>query len=84
MKNITVTVKDDLYRVARIRAAELGTSVTALVRTFLERELAAPSAFESLANEQEAVLDAIAAARQGYAASRRVTRDVVHDRHALR
>ena len=35
MKNITVTVDDETYRSARIRAAELDTSVSALVREYL-------------------------------------------------
>ena len=35
MKNITVTVPDDVYRTARIRAAERGTSVSALVGEYL-------------------------------------------------
>ena len=37
MKNITVSVDEDTYRQSRIRAAELDTSVSALVRGFLER-----------------------------------------------
>ena len=35
MKNITVTVPDDVYRNARIRAAERGTPVSALVGEYL-------------------------------------------------
>ena len=35
MKNITVSVDDATYRHARIRAAELDTSVSALVRDYL-------------------------------------------------
>ncbi len=35
MKNITLSVDDECYRFARIRAAELGTSVSALVRGYL-------------------------------------------------
>ena len=37
MRNITVSVDDDTYRRSRIRAAELDTSVSSLVRGFLER-----------------------------------------------
>ena len=37
MRNITVSVDDDTYQLARIRAAELGTSVSAVVRDFLTR-----------------------------------------------
>jgi plasmid stability protein len=35
MKNITVSVPDDVYRAARIRAAERGTSVSSLVAEHL-------------------------------------------------
>ena len=37
MKNITVSVDDDVHRRARIRAAERDTSVSAVVREFLNR-----------------------------------------------
>lgn len=37
MRNITVSVDEDTYRQSRIRAAELDTSVSALVRGFVER-----------------------------------------------
>jgi post-segregation antitoxin (ccd killing protein) len=35
MKNVTVTVDDDLYRRARVRAAEDGTTVSAVVKSAL-------------------------------------------------
>jgi hypothetical protein len=35
MKNITVAVPDDVYRAARIAAAEQGTSVSAVVARYL-------------------------------------------------
>ena len=35
MKNITVSVDDDLYRRARVRAAEEGTTVSAVVKGVL-------------------------------------------------
>lgn len=37
MRNITVPVDEETYRQSRIRAAELDTSVSTLVRGFLER-----------------------------------------------
>ena len=37
MRNITVAVDEETHRHARIRAAELDTSVSALVREFLRR-----------------------------------------------
>ena len=39
MKNITVSVDDQTHRLARIRAAELDTSVSALVRDVGARSL---------------------------------------------
>ncbi len=38
MKNITLKVDDATYQKARIRAAKAGTSVSAMVRDFLNRE----------------------------------------------
>jgi hypothetical protein len=35
MKNITISVDDDLYRQARIKAAEQSTSISALFKNFL-------------------------------------------------
>ena len=35
MKNITVSVDEETYRLSRVRAAERGTSVSALVRAYL-------------------------------------------------
>ena len=35
MKNITVSVDEETYRLSRDRAAQLGTSVSALVRGYL-------------------------------------------------
>jgi plasmid stability protein len=37
MANVTITLDDNLLRKARIRAAELGTSVNAVLREHLER-----------------------------------------------
>ena len=53
MRNITVSVDDDTYRRSRIRAAEMDTSVSALVRTFLRR-LVGDSGRESAATAPEA------------------------------
>ena len=44
MKNITLSVDEKTYRLARIRAAELDTSVSALVRDYLKHLAAEPNA----------------------------------------
>ncbi len=36
MKNVTIALDDDVHRQARIRAAELGTSLSALVKDYLK------------------------------------------------
>jgi len=40
MKNITLKIDDETYRKARLKAAENGTSVSAMVREILIRETA--------------------------------------------
>ena len=42
MKNITISVDDELYRQARIKAAERSESISSLFRTFLTRLTASP------------------------------------------
>ena len=42
MKNITVSIDEHTHRQARIRAAELGMSVSALVRNYLNRLVTEP------------------------------------------
>lgn len=43
MKNITVKIDDETYRKARILAAERETSVSAMVREFLDEMTSAPT-----------------------------------------
>ena len=42
MRNITVSVDEETHRHARIRAAELGTSLSALVRGYLQSLVGEP------------------------------------------
>ena len=56
MKNITVTLDDETYRKARIRAAELDTSVSAIVRKYLTQFAEGKSRFERLKKQEEALL----------------------------
>jgi hypothetical protein len=87
MKNITVSVDDETYRRSRIKAAEAGTSVSALVKSFLVglaygRTPAAE--FERLERQQGEVLARIRRENPDFSAAERLTRDTVHDRDALR
>jgi len=40
MKNITLKIDDETYRKARMRAASEGTSISAMVRDFLNQQVA--------------------------------------------
>jgi hypothetical protein len=76
MKNITVSVDDETYLRARIRAAELDTSVSALVKRFLAELNAGESDPERLRREERALRERIGAFR----AADRLSRDDTHER----
>lgn len=80
VKNITVSVPEDIYRRARIKAAELDTSVSALVRDCLEKLGSEDSDFERRRRLQDEVLATV----ESFRARDRLSRDDVHDRNALR
>ena len=84
MKNITVTVDDELYRRARVRAAELNTTVSALVREHLRRLAENEPAADRRRREQNEVIARIRREHPGFAAAERLSRAEVHARHALR
>jgi hypothetical protein len=76
VKNITVTVDDETYRRARIRAAELDTSVSALVKSFLAELAGRESEFERL----EKLEQTLRAQVKSFRAGGRLSRDEVHSR----
>ncbi|MGA9267678.1 MAG: hypothetical protein WBV79_14675 [Rhodomicrobium sp.] len=76
MKNITVTLDDETYRKARIRAAELDTSVSAIVRKYLTEFAGGESRFERLKKQE----DAVRARIEKFTAEDRLSRDELHDR----
>jgi plasmid stability protein len=80
VKNVTVSLPDDVYRRARIRAAEQDTSLSALVRDILLGIGAPESDFERRLALEERVLGSVGRFRAG----RRLGRDEIHDRDALR
>lgn len=79
MRNLTVSVPDEVYRRARIRAAEQGRSVSALVAEFLADLDDIGDEFERLLAQQAEVLAEIDAFRAGD----RLGRGELHER-ALR
>lgn len=84
MRNITVSVDDEVYHRARMRASELRTSVSALVRKRLQELAGETTEFERLSERERDVIARLRSRRNGFSATRRLSRDEVHDRHALR
>jgi plasmid stability protein len=80
VRNITVTVPDEVYRKARIKAAERDSSVSALVREFLMGLANEEDDFARRRRLQDEVLDSIDRFRAGD----RLTRNAVHDRDEVR
>lgn len=94
MRRITVSVDDETYECARSYATEHGTSVTALVRDFLER-LAQWQGPEGHGKKAETkrdrrkrmlreVLEDIRATRPRSSASENLPREALYDREASR
>ena len=95
MKNITVSIDEHTHRQARVRAAELGTSVSALVRTYLNRLVAEPLEEKVTEEESETPLERrrrllrevfadFDARGIGIRMSENISRDELYDRDALR
>lgn len=87
MKNITVSLDETTYRKARIKAAEKSTSVSALVKDFLIRltdDGEGESEFERLQREEQELRAELWAAGLSLNPAHHLSRDELHDRHALR
>lgn len=95
MKKITVSIDEETHRRARIRAAELGTSLSALVRRYLGDLVSRPAAdAEADAQGEETpderrrrllreVLADLDAKGAGLIMSENLPRDALYDRDAL-
>ncbi len=92
MKKITVLLDDETHRLAKIKAAERGTSISALVRDHLNGLVREESrADDSIAWRSEKpektldeVIEAIFARGGGLDPRENLTRDELHDRNAFR
>ena len=92
-KNITVAVDEETYRLARVRAAELDTSVPALVRNYLRslkpKDDVISNKPRSRVSEQRKkrildTMDAICANHPGFEAADNLPRDELYDRASPR
>jgi plasmid stability protein len=80
VKNVTISLPDDVYRRARITAAERDTSLSALVRDLLMKLGDEEPNSEQRKRLQKEVLATVRRFRAGG----RLSRDQAHDRNALR
>ena len=78
MTNITASIDDDTYRRARVRAAEQDTSVSALVREFLQQVAAGESETESLKRQERMLREQV----KNFSGANRLSRDEIHGRSA--
>lgn len=76
MKNVTVSLDDATYRRARLRAAEMDKSLSALVREYLATLGSGETREEQLRREEQALREQV----RGFSAADRLTRDAVHER----
>ena len=76
MRNITVSVDDGTYKRARVAAAELDTSVSALVKRYLEQLASQETDIERRKRQEREMRSQIAA----FSAADRLSRDELHIR----
>ena len=92
MKKITVSLDDETHRLAKITAAQKGTSVSAMVRDYLNGLVREESRADgSIASESEKpektldeVIEAIFARGGGIDPRENLTREELYDRNAFR
>lgn len=80
MKNITVSLDDEIYRRARVRAAQEDSSVSAVVRRFLIEFASEGTEFERLKRQEQELRAQI----REFRASDRLPRERVHERETAR
>ena len=76
MRNITVSINDETYKRARVAAAERDTSVSALVKEYLEQLASHETESERLKRKERDIRSQIFA----FNASDKLSRDELHRR----
>ena len=76
MRNITVAVDDETYKRARVAAAERDTSVSALVKAYLEQLASHETEIERLKRQEREIRSQI----EAFNAADRLSREDLHGR----
>ena len=77
MRNVTITLDDEVYRAARMAAARRGQSLSALVRSLLNAVGGGPVPYEEKAAR---LFEAMDGAQTPYCAANRKAREALHER----
>lgn len=80
MKNVTVSLDDESYRRARVKAAQTGRSLSSMVRECIQSVAEEKSDFERLHEMEFELRRKIDARGGGFSAGDRLSRDEIHDR----
>ena len=76
MRNITVSVEDEVYTRARVAAAAKDTSVSALVRTYLQQLASQETEIERMKREEREIRARIT----NFSVSENISREELHNR----
>lgn len=79
MKNITLALDEDTYRMARIAAARRDTSVSSLVKQYLQTLAATELEPDKPAHELDALLAEIANRHPGFSCSDNQSREALYE-----
>jgi plasmid stability protein len=77
MRNVTITLDDEVYRAARVTAARRGQSLSALVRSLLS---AVDGGALPYAAKAARLFDVMDGAQTPYCATRRKAREALYER----
>jgi plasmid stability protein len=80
VKNITVSIPDEVYRAARIAAAERGTSVSALVKEHLQELTMGEDVQAPARRKLLEALEEVGRRHPGFRAADNLPRDELYDR----
>ena len=83
MKNITVSVDDEVYHRAKVRAAEMRTSLSAIVRRVLCEISGEETEFERYRRMELEWMEKLRQRGGRFSGADRLPRDEVHDRNAF-
>lgn len=85
MKQLTLQIDDATFESAESQARKAGQSLTGLVLGWLKSFTASSDTeFDRLLREEETLREQFLKSGRQFAASDRLSRDEIHDRHALR